>query len=151
MKALHVRALKHCATDLPTDQPVPDPAPAGEDAAPKEESADPKPKPASLSGRIWKKLGFGTAAVSPKKAKMTEQPEPEPETIEEVMEEDEAVAQADDEEGSVAIQMEVVTSAPPEGEMAESAVSEQPRRSLGMIREEQEDEVKVQYAIVQRE
>ena len=79
---------------------------------------------------------------------MTEQPEPEPETIEEVMEEDEAAQQADDEDGSVAIQMEVVTSAPPEGEMAESAVSEQPRRSLGMIREEQEDEVKVQYAIV---
>ena len=142
-----MRALQHCATDLPTDQPVPDPAPAGEDAAPKEESADSKPKPASLSGRIWKKLGFGTAAVSPKKAKMTEQPEPEPETIEEVMEEDEAVAQADDEDGSVAIQMEVVTSAAPEegeGEMHQ----QQPRRSLGMIREEQEDEVKVQYAIV---
>ena len=86
---------------------------------------------------------------------MTEQPEPEPETIEEVMEEDEA-AQADDEEGSVAIQMEVVTTAPPEGEMGESDLGgemqqQQPRRSLGMIREEQEDEVKVQYAIVQRE
>ena len=78
---------------------------------------------------------------------MTEQPEPEPETIEEVMEEDEAAQQADDEDGSVAIQMEVVTSAAPEegeGEMHQ----QQPRRSLGMIREEQEDEVKVQYAIV---
>ena len=144
MQAYYMRALQHCITDLPTDQPFPDPAPSGEDP---EAPTDPKPKPASLSGRIWKKLGFGTAAVSPKKAKMTEQPEPEPETIEEVMEEDEAAQQADDEDGSVAIQMEVVTSAAPEegeGEMHQ----QQPRRSLGMIREEQEDEVKVQYAIV---
>ena len=109
------------------------------------ESAEPKPK-ASLGGRIWKKFGFGAAAVAPKKAKMEEPKEPE--TIEEVIEEGEG--EGDD----VAIQMEVVTNNAPEGEMDVATTEEtdlgdeqQPRRSLGMIREEQEtirDAVKVQ-------
>ena len=74
----------------------------------------------------------------------------EPETIEEVIEEEEGEGEGDD----VAIQMEVVTNNAPEGEMDLATTEEtdlgdeqQPRRSLGMIREEQEtirDAVKVQ-------
>ena len=147
-----MRAKQLCTTD----QPVSDETPTKEDMAPvpvvAAESADPKPK---LSSRIWKKLGFGGAAVTPKKAKMTEEPPEEPETVEEVMEEGEG-----DDAGSVAIQMEVVSGAAvaPEEEMDVAAEEtdlgdpqQQPRRSLEMIREEQEDEVKVQYANVPHE
>ena len=113
------------------------------------ESAEPKPK-ASLGGRIWKKFGFGAAAVAPKKAKMEEPKEPE--TIEEVIEEEEE-EEGEGEGDDVAIQMEVVTNNAPEGEMdvateeTDLGDEQQPRRSLGMIREEQEtirDAVKVQ-------
>ena len=77
---------------------------------------------------------------------------PEPETVEEVMEEEEVDDGDGEEAGSVAIQMEVVSRA--EEDIPEMATEEsdlgdlqqQPRRSLEMIREEQEDEVKVQYA-----
>ena len=146
-----MRAKQLCTTD----QPVSDETPTKEDMAPvpvvAAESADPKPK---LSSRIWKKLGFGGAAVTPKKAKMTEEPPEEPETVKEVME-----GEGDD-AGSVAIQMEVVSGAAvaPEEEMDVAAEEtdlgdpqQQPRRSLEMIREEQEDEVKVQYANVPHE
>ena len=90
--------------------------------------------------------------MAPKKAKMTDPPEPE--TVEEVMEEEEVDDGDGEEAGSVAIQMEVVSRA--EGDIPEMDVAteesdlgdhqQQPRRSLEMIREEQEDEVKVQYA-----
>ena len=110
-------------------------------------------------------MGFA-GAVKPKKAKT--EPE-EPATIEEVIEEEEEEAK-DDEKGdekedeggaeSVAIEMDVVPTeeeATPEAEMAvageegcsdQQQQQQQPRRSLEMIREEQEDEVKVQYANV---
>ena len=156
-----MRAKQLCTTDHPPDQPVSDETPTKEDEAPvpvvAAESADPKPK---LSSRIWKKLGFGGAAVTPKKAKMAEERPEEPETVEEIMEEGEE----GDDAGSVAIQMEVVCGAAvaPEEEMDVAAEEtdlggdpqqqqQQPRRSLEIIREEQEDEVKVQYANVPHE
>lgn len=135
-------------TDHPPDQLVSDQTSTKEDLAPvpvvegecdksEGESGNPKPKPPSLSGRIWKKLGFGAAAVAPKKAKMTDPPEPE--TVEEVMEEEEVDDGDGEEAGSVAIQMEVVSRA--EEDIPEMATEEsdlgdlqqQPRRSLEMI------------------
>ena len=149
-----------------SDLPPPNPESVAEASEKPEEESAAAPKPASLSGRIWKKLGFA-GAVKPKKAKT--EPE-EPTTIEEVIEEEEGEEKEKDKQDekeddggaeSVAIEMEVVPreeEATPEVEMAGTGEEEcgdqhqqqhhQPRRSLEMIREEQEDEVKVQYANV---
>ena len=69
-------------TEQPPDQTVSDQTTAEEDVAPvtvdEEEKAEPKAKP-SFFGKTWRKLGFGAAAVTPKKAKMEEPHEPVPE------------------------------------------------------------------------